>query len=598
MQTAAIPYRVADFLKQHPPFQFIDEPDLVALASRGRVKFHTADEYICWQSSPHTPYLYVIQQGSVSLWDESSDPPTLRDIRGAGDSIGIERFNGSPASLYSAKAASEVMIYALYAADFEPLLARYPRAAQYVAAYSAVTADYQASGERPQPHEIFLADLVRDRAPLQCPASTSIQEAARLLSESGAQALALTDGRDLAAFLTPPDLLHWIASGASNPQQPAHHIARAAAVTLAPETLVSSCVLAMAESRASAAALTNDGSPHTTLQSIVTASSLAPAFGDDPTKLLHEIESAPRLDSLRALNERAHAWILDKLSAPSALDWLASWADLVNRRVLERLLQLTGNHHPEQLYCFYGAAGRQEHLTAVAPRIAVIGAAPPSLESALAECGYLSPEPLLAGSLEEWKARFSGWIRDPISTQVYHSRPCFDLRPVHGPGQIFLALESHVRAELAAEPAFLRILANDCLSSLPPLTFYRDLVVEESGERTDTFRLKTSVLEPLVDVARVFSLASGSPLGASTRERFQRARRLLPSQDSIFREASETMRVVLYHQARAGLRLRSSGADLPLSILSRLDRQVLKSGFRSVHNLLEYTASCDWLESL
>jgi hypothetical protein len=58
------------------------------------------------------------------------------------------------------------------------------------------------------------------------------------------------------------------------------------------------------------------------------------------------------------------------------------------------------------------------------------------------------------------------------------------------------------------------------------------------------------------------------------------------------------MRVVLYHQARAGLRLRSSGADLPLSILSRLDRQVLKSGFRSVHNLLEYTASCDWLESL
>jgi CBS domain-containing protein len=143
----------------------------------------------------------------------------------------------------------------------------------------------------------------------------------------------------------------------------------------------------------------------------------------------------------------------------------------------------------------------------------------------------------------------------------------------------------------------LRVLANDCLSSLPPLTFYRDLVVEESGERTDTFRLESSALEPLADVARVFSLASGSPLGASTRERFQRARRLLPSQESIFREASETMRVVLFHQARAGLRLRSSGADLPLSILSRLDRQVLKSGFRSIHNLLEYTASCDWLES-
>ena len=58
------------------------------------------------------------------------------------------------------------------------------------------------------------------------------------------------------------------------------------------------------------------------------------------------------------------------------------------------------------------------------------------------------------------------------------------------------------------------------------------------------------------------------------------------------------MRIVLFHQARAGLRLRSSGAVLPLSILSRHDRQALKSAFRSIHNLLEFTASWDWLEAL
>src|SRR5947208_2731053 len=185
MQTAAIPYRVADFLKQHVPFQFMAEPDLVALAARGRVKFHEPDEYICWQSSPHTPFIYLIQQGSVSLWDESTDPPTLRDICGAGEIVGMERFNGSAASLHSAKAASEVVLYALYAADFEPLLARYPHAAQYVAAYSAVTSVYIAAGERLQPHEMFVADLLRDRAPVHCPASTPIREAARLLSESG-----------------------------------------------------------------------------------------------------------------------------------------------------------------------------------------------------------------------------------------------------------------------------------------------------------------------------------------------------------------------------------------------------------------------------
>src|SRR5207245_9472102 len=114
-------------------------------------------------------------------------------------------------------------------------------------------------------------------------------------------------------------------------------------------------------------------------------------FGDHRITILQEISSAPGIESLRALNARARAWILGNLSAPSALDWLASWADLVNRRILERLLRLTGNHDPEQLWCFYGAAGRQELLTAVALRIAALGEAPASLESPAADCGSLAP---------------------------------------------------------------------------------------------------------------------------------------------------------------------------------------------------------------
>ena len=598
MQTVAIPYRVADFLKQHPPFQFMDEADLVGLAAHGRVKFHDIDEYICWQSSPHTSFIYVIQQGSVSLWDETVTPPVLRDIRGAGDCIGIERFNGSPTSLYSAKAASEVLLYALDAADFEQLLGRYPHAAQYVAAYSAVTADYKAPGERPRPHEIFLADLVRDRSPVHCPTSTPIREVARLLSESGAQVVALLNGAELVALLTPADILRWAAAGAANPQQPALAIARANPVTVAPQTLVSECVLAMAESQASAAALTSDGSGKSALQSIVTRASLAPAFGDDPLTILREIAIAPRIESLRTVHERARAWILDNLAAPSALDWLASFADLANRRILERLLHLTGNNQPEQLWCFYGAAGRQELLTSVGPRIAVIGTAPTPLEDALTECGYFSVQSTIAATLDEWKARYSGWIREPINSEAYLAHAFFDLRRVQGPEQLFGELEAHIRAELAAAPDFLRVLAYDCMSNLPPLTFFRDLVVEESGERSDTFRLESSALDPLVDVARVFGLATGAPLGASSSARLGLARHLLPAQESIFREAAGTMRVVLFHQARAGLRLGSSGAELPLSMLSRQDRQVLKSGFRSIHRLLEFTAPCDWLEAL
>ena len=618
MQTAAIAYRVADFLKQHPPFQFMDEPDLVALAARGRVRFHEPDEYVCWQSSPHTPFLLVIQQGAVSLWDETADPPALRDIRGAGDSIGIERFNGAAVSPYSAKTGSEVVVYALPAAEIEPLLQRYPRAAQYVAAYSAVTAGYaKPGGEHLAPHEMRLGEVLRGAAPLpRCAPETSIQDAAGLLLASGAHALALvaeSGEQPLAGLLTAADLVGWVAAGAGDARQPATSIAQAPAVTLGPQAMVSEAVLLMSEMRASAAALTEDGSPGAPVRQVVTAASLAPAFGDHPSAIIQEMERAATIEAIRGLHARARAWILAQLTAPGAMDWLANWADLVNRRIFERILQITGLAHDtaaggdDVLYCFYGAAGRRELLTSGAPSIAVVvggggGAPPDGLEAALAGCGFLAAEPaLVQGSLAEWKSRFSGWVRDPVRNELYRSRPFFDLRPVHGPPALFAELEAHLRAEMADEPVFLRILANDCLSSLPPLTFFRDLVVEESGERTDTFRLDSSTLQPLADVARVFGLAAagggdGALLGASTRERFERAGRLLPGREPIFREAAETMQIVLFHQARAGLRFGSSGAEIPLSLLSRHDRQVLKSGFRSIHQLLEFTVPGDWLE--
>ena len=597
MQTSAIPYRVADFLKEHPPFQFLDEADLLALAAHGRVKFHESDEYICWQASPHTPFIYVIQQGSVLLWDESTDPPTLRDIRGAGDTIGIERFNGSLTNAYSVKSASDVVLYALRAEDLEPLVARHPQAAQYVAAYSAVTADYKASNDRTQPHEIFLADLLNDRTPVHCAATTPIREAARLLQDSGVEALALTNGDPVVALLTTADLLQWIAAGAVNPEQPAQSIASASYLAVALQTSVSACILAMAESSANAAAIAEDGSQHSTLHGIVTASLLTPAFGDHPLTILQQIASAPTVQALRALHERARSWMLENLTL-AALDWLSAFADLINRRIVERLLQLSGNDHSDRLLCFYGAAGRSELLTRVAPSIAIVGEQIPALQNQLAECGYRPSEPPAFGSLSEWKSRFSGWIRDPIQTESYLAHAFLDLSRVHGPAPLFDQLQSHIRSELAAEPAFLQILAHDCLSNLPPLTFFRDLVIEESGEESATFRLEISALQPLVEVARVFSLASGNPLGASTRLRFEAARRLMPAQEAIFREAAETACVVLFHQARAGLRLRTSGAELPLSTLSRHDRQVLKSGFRSIHNLLELMQRRDWLEAL
>ena len=93
----------------------------------------------------------------------------------------------------------------------------------------------------------------------------------------------------------------------------------------------------------------------------------------------------------------------------------------------------------------------------------------------------------------------------------------------------------------AVDRDFLHVLANDCLASLPPLTFFQDAVVDSVGEHTPTFRLEHSALRPLVDVGRVFGMAARDALGRSTLERFATRAALLPEHEAIFREAADTL---------------------------------------------------------
>jgi signal-transduction protein with cAMP-binding, CBS, and nucleotidyltransferase domain len=136
------------------------------------------------------------------------------------------------------------------------------------------------------------------------------------------------------------------------------------------------------------------------------------------------------------------------------------------------------------------------------------------------------------------------------------------------------------------------------MTSLPPLTFFHDAVVDEIGEESAVFRLEHSAVLPLVDVGRVFGTAANRVVGSSTFERFAMARTLIPEHESIFREAAETFRIVLWQQGRIGISQGTSGAELPPALLSRFDRQILKNGFRSILRLLEFTAEPKWLEAL
>ena len=378
-------------------------------------------------------------------------------------------------------------------------------------------------------------------------------------------------------------------------------------------------MLAIAEAGADALAVTSDGSANGRLHRLVTSADIGRAFGDQPTAILRGIRLASTTAELRELNHRARALALQYLTSASSVDWLARFLSLADKHIVQRLIALAGDEPRSACWCFCGASGRAESLTRHAPQLVLIveddGPADvrdrfERVSDTLAECDYLSradgafersfPRARRVASRTEWRNRYQEWLRDPVRSEMYLARPLFDLRPVDSPGRDHHdALWREIEATVVAgvDRDLLQVLANDCLASLPPVTFFEDAVVEESGEHMTVFRLEHSALRPLVDVGRVFGMATGKVLGTSTRERLACARRLLPEHESVFREASDTFRILLWQQARIGIGQGTDGTELPPALLSRHDRHVLKSGFRSILRLIELTGNSAWFQT-
>jgi CBS domain-containing protein len=557
----------------------------------------------------------------VSLFEEGGGQERLRDVRGPGDLLGIDGLLGSPLYRYSAKAASDVILYALPASEMEPLLARYPSAARYLASHASVSASYEAPDPRRRLERAFAHDTSRGRSLLACAPRDSIREAVRRMSGAGATAIAVVSAQGaLLGALTAERLLSFLAEGEGSPGDPVETVALLPPGTVAPSTTVDQCLLAMADRPDRIVAITEGGTPDGRVHALVTPDDLAPAFGEQPLGLLREIEHTKTLSGLAALNQRARAFLLQQLATPSSIDWLSQLAHRLDRRLFARVLDLLGlpctspDGGREFCWFFYGASGRAESMTALVPQVGLAfedsgdtGAAfdwHSRVVGALQECGYVggripSPEDtaFACGSLAEWQERFRGFVRDPVANDIYKGRPLFDLRPVLGDARLVGRLQDVVREEVAATAEFVPLLAHDCLANLPPLAFFRDLVVEDTGEQTAVLHLERSALLPLVDVGRVFAIAAGRFFGDSTLERFALARQSLPQSELVFREAADGLRVMLYHKTRAGIRRQDGGAELDPTSLSRYDRQILKSGFASILRLLELTAERRWLPS-
>ena len=118
----------------------------------------------------------------------------------------------------------------------------------------------------------------------------------------------------------------------------------------------------------------------------------------------------------------------------------------------------------------------------------------------------MASNPKWCQPLSVWKLYFSTWVRESEPANLLNATIFFDFRPIWGDASLAADLYEHLRREIEIWKVFVTRLAKMALDHKPPLGFFKNLVVEKTGEHRGAIDLKRHGLLPLVDAVRVYSL--------------------------------------------------------------------------------------------
>ena len=298
-----------------------------------------------------------------------------------------------------------------------------------------------------------------------------------------------------------------------------------------------------------------------------------------------------------------------------AAEQLTMFVSVLNDRLCQRILEIVRKHHRwDQIsWCWlaFGSEGRLEQTFSSDQDNGLLflahdGASPDAVRErllpfarhvneALDACGFplckgqvMASNPKLCLSLDEWKARMSGWVQAPDPKALLDAAICFDLRPLYGDATLASELRDWIHPRARANPLFLRHLAQNALQSRPPLGRLLNFTTEDAPSAPHTLNLKLHGARPFVDAARIYALAHALPQ-TNTGERLRAAHAAMGMDaaeiEAIVQAFYVIQRMRLQNQARLQTLTDERANRLDPDQLNELDRQILKQAFLQARSL-------------
>ena len=617
--------RIADFLKNYPPFNAMEPKQLEQLALEVTIIHKETNTTVFSQNeSPHS-HFYVVNKGAVSLSKAGSSQ--ILDICDEGDVFGLRPLLANESYKLEAKAYEETILYAIPISDFKPLALENKRIGNFlIESFASNTGNpysikhrgklYGESGDSNQ----YSSDKILDLQPIKystdlitCKKGTKIKTVADKMTKHNISCLLVMKDELPVGIITDKDLRKKVATGLFPITATAKSIMTSPLITYPKGLTLAQSQMAMMKSDISHLVLTEDGTTDTKAVGILSKHDIMVAVGNNPAVLLRAIKRATKYKRLRNIRHGIMNLLQGYLDQNIPLGLVAKIISELNdastKQVIKIALSKMETEPPVPFtWLSMGSQGRGEQLLNTDQDNAIIFADVPEeqLEStrsyflALGEriskglntIGFeycpaemMASNPAWCHSLSDWKKVTRHWIHNPGPDEILLSSIFFDYNVTFGEKSMADELSQDIFDSVQGYPQFFTHLASGALQNPSPSGFFRDFLVEQDGEHKDFFDLKLRVLMPIIDAARVLILSHSIKSINNTAERYEKLAELEPNNKELYLACSYASKALLKFRTRQGLLHNDSGRYIALDKLNKEEKIKLKRTFKTVKEI-------------
>lgn len=536
---------IINFLKNVPPFQFLEEAVLNNIAHNLTLEFYQKNMVILSQDGPPSDALRIIKKGGVkvSMHPEKGKEVVI-DYRSEGDTFGFLSLIGKDKQQTTVVAMDDTICYLLSKNAVLKLMESNAIFTEYFLKAHFSKYIHKTFSEMHNKvmyyggsdHFLFTTRIgeMASKKVITAGEDVSIRDAARLMAEHKISSLLVTDDKGLpTGIVTDRDLREKVVAQDRSTSEPVSRIMSLPLVRVDADDYLFEAVLKMIKYNIHHVIVVKDG----ILDGVITNHDLMILQGTSPISIVREIETQQTVEGLIPVSKKINKIIRILLKEGARAENITRVISEVNDRLVRKIIEIAERKlgEPPVRYCWivFGSEGRKEQTFKTDQDNALIYEDPQTLKEkqdsdvyfeklaefirdSLVKCGfpicpgnYMASNPLWRQPLSVWKEYFRKWIYAPTSEAILFSAILFDFRPVYGESALAEQLRHHLAETVKSNEIFLKQMADMTVSLRPPLGFFRTFVVEKSGEHKNELNLKFKCIAPLIDIIRLFSLEKG-----------------------------------------------------------------------------------------